>query len=213
MADFNFTDLESFKKILPLDFGGIYLARDWNSPFSLTRYTKGSNSLFVYNSEKSLQDKKDLLVAEEKKKKAAAAARAWSSAQSESSSKAELSEIKAAQSASKALEEIKKKRAAAGAKAWGQSQAINAPTAQASEIYAQMDREEPNNAAAIAEATPEEVKNEIRDEAREAQGKAMQDEQNKVLPEVQVKSDFGKYLLIGGGVLLAYYLLTKKGRK
>lgn len=34
---------------------------------------------------------------------------------------------------------------------------------------------------------------------------------NQELEEVEIKSDFGKWLLIGGGVLLAYYLF--RGRK
>lgn len=34
--------------------------------------------------------------------------------------------------------------------------------------------------------------------------------QAQELPEVEVKSDFGKYLLIGGGLLLAFYLLKNK---
>jgi hypothetical protein len=45
--------------------------------------------------------------------------------------------------------------------------------------------------------------------AAEGYGKSMTDE-NYNLPEVKVKSDFGKYLLIGGGVLLAIYLLRGK---
>lgn len=45
--------------------------------------------------------------------------------------------------------------------------------------------------------------------AAEGYEKSMTDE-NYNLPEVKVKSDFGKYLLIGGGVLLAIYLLRGK---
>ena len=45
--------------------------------------------------------------------------------------------------------------------------------------------------------------------AAEGYEKSMTDE-NYNLPEVQVKSDFGKYLLIGGGVLLAIYPLRGK---
>ena len=45
--------------------------------------------------------------------------------------------------------------------------------------------------------------------AAEGYEKSMTDE-NYNLPEVQVKSDFGKYLLIGGGVLLIIYLLRGK---
>lgn len=49
----------------------------------------------------------------------------------------------------------------------------------------------------------------IVESAAEGYEKSMTDE-NYNLPEVQVKSDFGKYLLIGGGVLLAIYLLRGK---
>lgn len=51
--------------------------------------------------------------------------------------------------------------------------------------------------------------NDVIQSAAEGYEKSMTDE-NYNLPEVQVKSDFGKYLLIGGGVLLAIYLLRGK---
>lgn len=51
--------------------------------------------------------------------------------------------------------------------------------------------------------------NDVFKSAAEGYEKSMTDE-NYNLPEVQVKSDFGKYLLIGGGVLLAIYLLRGK---
>ena len=51
--------------------------------------------------------------------------------------------------------------------------------------------------------------NDVVQSAAEGYEKSMTDE-NYNLPEVQVKSDFGKYLLIGGGVLLAIYLLRGK---
>ena len=51
--------------------------------------------------------------------------------------------------------------------------------------------------------------NDVIQSAAEGYEKSMIDE-NYNLPEVQVKSDFGKYLLIGGGVLLAIYLLRGK---
>lgn len=47
----------------------------------------------------------------------------------------------------------------------------------------------------------------IRDSAAMAQNSAATSEQVNYLPEVQVKSDFSKYLLIGGGVLLLAYIL------
>lgn len=51
--------------------------------------------------------------------------------------------------------------------------------------------------------------NDVIQSAAEGYEKSMTDE-NYNLPEVEVKSDFGKYLLIGGGVLLAIYLLRGK---
>ena len=56
---------------------------------------------------------------------------------------------------------------------------------------------------------PATTNNEVIQSAAEGYEKSMTDE-NYNLPEVQVKSDFGKYLLIGGGVLLSIYLLRGK---
>lgn len=56
---------------------------------------------------------------------------------------------------------------------------------------------------------PATTANDVIQSAAEGYKKSMTDE-NYNLPEVQVKSDFGKYLLIGGGVLLAIYLLRGK---
>lgn len=56
---------------------------------------------------------------------------------------------------------------------------------------------------------PETTNNDVIQSAAEGYEKSMTDE-NYNLPEVKVKSDFGKYLLIGGGVLLAIYLLRGK---
>lgn len=53
----------------------------------------------------------------------------------------------------------------------------------------------------------------IRDSAAMAQNSAATSEQMQYLPEVEVKSDFTKYLLIGGGVLLLAYILKGDGRK
>lgn len=58
-------------------------------------------------------------------------------------------------------------------------------------------------------ATGSPTTNDVVQSAAEGYEKSMTDE-NYNLPEVQVKSDFGKYLLIGGGVLLAIYLLRGK---
>jgi hypothetical protein len=56
---------------------------------------------------------------------------------------------------------------------------------------------------------PATTNNDVIQSAAEGYEKSMTDE-NYNLPEVQVKSDFGKYLLIGGGVLLAIYFLRGK---
>ena len=56
---------------------------------------------------------------------------------------------------------------------------------------------------------PATTTNDVIQSAAEGYEKSMTDE-NYNLPEVQVKSDFGKYLLIGGGVLLIIYLLRGK---
>ncbi len=56
---------------------------------------------------------------------------------------------------------------------------------------------------------PATTTNDVVQSAAEGYEKSMTDE-NYNLPEVEVKSDFGKYLLIGGGVLLAIYLLRGK---
>lgn len=53
----------------------------------------------------------------------------------------------------------------------------------------------------------------IRDSAAMAQNSAATSEQMQYLPEVQVKSDFTKYLLIGGGVLLLAYILKNGGKE
>ncbi len=53
----------------------------------------------------------------------------------------------------------------------------------------------------------------IRDSAAMAQNSAATSEQMQYLPEVQVKSDFSKYLLIGGGVLLLAYILKNGGKE
>ena len=56
---------------------------------------------------------------------------------------------------------------------------------------------------------PATTNNDVIQSAAEGYEKSMTDE-NYNLPEVKVKSDFGKYLLIGGGVLLSIYLLRGK---
>jgi len=152
---------------------------------------------------------------EARKKKAAAAAKAWSAAQSEASSKAQLSQIKAAQAYEKSLkaaEEAKKAALAAAAKASAQQSHIAAIKAQTAEIKANVER----NAA--AQENPVEYAfnflndngQEVQDAAQASQENAKMQEEINYLPEVQVKSDFSKYLLWGGVAVLAFYLLKKK---
>lgn len=152
---------------------------------------------------------------EARKKKSAAAAKAWSAAQSEASSKAELSQIKATQAYQKALEESeaqKKAALAAAAKASAQQGHIAAIKAQTSEIKANTARNiaAQENPVEFAQGMPSEVKQDVQDAAQASQENAQMQEQINYLPEVQVKSDFSKYLLWGGVAVLAFYLLKKK---
>lgn len=152
---------------------------------------------------------------EARKKKAAAAAKAWGAAQSEASSKAELSEIKAAQDYEKSLkaaEEAKKAALAAAAKASAQQGHIAAIKAQTSEIMANTARniEAQSNPVEFAQGMPAEVKQDVQNAAQASQENAKMQEEINYLPEVQVKSDFSKYLLWGGVAVLAFYLLKKK---
>lgn len=152
---------------------------------------------------------------EARKKKAAAAAKAWSDAQSSASSKAELSELKAAQEYEKSLkaaEEAKKAALAAAAKASSQQGHIAAIKAQTSEIMANTARniEAQSNPVEFAQGMPAEVKQDVQDAAQASQENAKMQEEINYLPEVQVKSDFSKYLLWGGVAVLAFYLLKKK---
>lgn len=152
---------------------------------------------------------------EARKKKAAAAVKAWSDAQSSASSKAELSELKAAQAYKKSLkaaEEAKKAALAAAAKASAQQGHIAALKAQTSEINANTARNiaAQENPVEFAQGMPAEVKQDVQDAAQASQENAKMQEETNYLPEVQVKSDFSKYLLWGGVAVLAFYLLKKK---
>lgn len=152
---------------------------------------------------------------EARKKKSAAAAKAWSDAQSSASSKAELSQIKATQAYKKALEEAeaqKKAALAAAAKASAQQGHIAAIKAQTSEIKANMERNiaAQENPVEFAQGMPAEVQQDVQDAAQASQESAKMQEEINYLPEVQVKSDFSKYLLWGGVAVLAFYLLKKK---
>lgn len=152
---------------------------------------------------------------EARKKKEAAAAKAWSAAQSEASGKAQLSQIKATEAYQKALEESeaqKKAALAAAARASAQQGHIAAIKAQTSEIKANTARNiaAQENPVEFAQGMPAEVKKDVQDAAQASQENAQMQEQINYLPEVQVKSDFSKYLLWGGVAVLAFYLLKKK---
>lgn len=152
---------------------------------------------------------------EARKKKAAAAAKAWSDAQSSASSKAELSQIKAAQAYQKAIEDAeaqKKAALAAAARSSAQQGHIAAIKAQTSEIKANTARNiaAQENPVEFAQGMPAEVKQDVQDAAQASQENAKMQEETNYLPEVQVKSDFSKYLLWGGVAVLAFYLLKKK---
>lgn len=152
---------------------------------------------------------------EARKKKAASAAKAWSAAQSEASSKAELSQIKATQAYQKALEESEAQKnaaLAAAARASAKQGHIAAIKAQTSEIKANTARNiaAQENPVEFAQGMPAEVKKDVQDAAQASQENAQMQEQINYLPEVQVKSDFSKYLLWGGVAVLAFYLLKKK---
>lgn len=154
---------------------------------------------------------------EARKKKAAAAAKAWGAAQSEASSKAELSQIKATQAYQKALEEAeaqKKAALAAAARSSAQQGHVAAIKAQTSEIKANTARNiaAQKNPVEFAQGMPAEVKQDVQDAAQASQENAQMQEQINYLPEVQVKSDFSKYLLWGGVAVLAFYILKKKKR-
>ena len=88
-----------------------------------------------------------------------------------------------------------------------ENEAKNRHAALATEFSAKMDqlaRETNRLKSGTVPGVPD-----IQESAAEGYEKSMTDE-NYNLPEVTVKSDFGKYLLIGGGVLLAIYLLRGK---
>ena len=152
---------------------------------------------------------------EARKKKNAAAAKAWSEYQSEASGKAELREFKAAGAYQKALDEAaaaKKAALAAAAQASAQQGHIAAIKAQTSEIKANTARNiaAQENPVEFAQGMPAEVKQDVQDAAQASQENAKMQEEINYLPEVQVKSDFSKYLLWGGVAVLAFYLLKKK---
>lgn len=152
-----------------------------------------------------------------RKKKGAAAAKAWSADQSSASSKAELSELKAAaayQESLKEAEEARKAALAAAAKASAQQSHIAAIKAQTAEIKANTARNiaAQQNPVEFAYNVLDKELGPVCDAAQASQENAKMQEEINYLPEVQVKSDFSKYLLWGGVAVLAFYLLKKKKR-
>lgn len=191
------------------------LKADYKSSITGVIYPAGSSISLVIINDAETKKILDAAAAEQKKKRAAAAAKAWSDAQTSAGSKAELSEIKAAQAYEKSLkeaEEAKKAALAAAAKASAQQGHIAAIKAQTSEIMANTARniEAQSNPVEFAQGMPAEVKQDVQNAAQASQDNAKMQEEINYLPEVQVKSDFSKYLLWGGVAVLAFYLLKKK---
>lgn len=191
------------------------LKADYKSSKTGVIYPAGSSISMVIINDAETKKILDAAAAEQKKKRAAAAAKAWSDDQRSASSKAELSELKAAQEYEKSLkkaEEAKKAALAAAAKASAQQGHIAAIKAQTSEIMANTARniEAQSNPVEFAQGMPAEVQQDVQNAAQAAQDNAKMQEEINYLPEVQVKSDFSKYLLWGGVAVLAFYLLKKK---
>lgn len=143
---------------------------------------------------------------------------AYQTAQREAAAKA------AAQAAEKARKEAEEKQAQqeAAKKATAEQDAARARAAaeqarkSAAYINAKTIEQNENNAVNVAnqiENADSQGTQQIRDSAAMAQNSAATSEQMQYLPEVKVKSDFTKYLLIGGGVLLLAYILKGDGRK
>lgn len=191
------------------------LKADYKSSKTGVIYPAGSSISMVIINDAETKKILDAAAAEQKKKRAAAAAKAWSDAQSSASSKAELSELKAAQEYEKSLkeaEEAKKAALAAAAKASAQQAHVAAIKAQTSEIKANTARNiaAQENPVEYAFNFLNDNGREVQDAAQASQENAKMQEEINYLPEVQVKSDFSKYLLWGGVAVLAFYLLKKK---
>lgn len=191
------------------------LKADYKSSKTGVIYPAGSSISMVIINDAETKKILDAAAAEQKKKRAAAAAKAWNDDQRSASSKAELSELKAAQEYEKSLkaaDEAKKAALAAAAKASAQQGHIAAIKAQTSEIMANTARniEAQSNPVEFAQGMPAEVKQDVQNAAQASQENAKMQEEINYLPEVQVKSDFSKYLLWGGVAVLAFYLLKKK---
>lgn len=191
------------------------LKDNYTSSITGVLYPAGSDIALTIINDAETKKFKDAVVAEQKKKRAAAAAKAWSAAQSSASSKAELDQIKAAQAYEKSLKEAegaKKAALAAAAKASAQHGHIAAIKAQTAEIKANTARNIAAQTSPVefSQGMPSEVKQEVQNAAQASQENAKMQEEINYLPEVQVKSDFSKYLLWGGVAVLAFYLLKKK---
>lgn len=191
------------------------LKTDYKSSITGVIYPAGSSISMVLINDAETKKFLDAAAAEQKKKRAAAAAKAWSDAQSSASSKAELSQIKSAQAYEKSLQEAedaRKAALAAAAKASAKQGHITAIKAQTSEIKANTARNiaAQSNPVEFAQGMPAEVKKDVQDAAQASQDNAKMQEETNYLPEVQVKSDFSKYLFWGGVAVLAFYLLKKK---
>lgn len=191
------------------------LKTDYKSSITGVIYPAGTSISLVIINDAETKKFRDAVAEEQKKKRAAAAAKAWSDAQSSASSKAELNQIKAAQAYEKSLQEAeasKKAALAAAAKASAQHGHIAAIKAQTAEIKANTARNiaAQTNPVEFSQGMPAEVKQDVQDAAQASQENAKMQEEINYLPEVQVKSDFSKYLLWGGVAVLAFYLLKKK---
>lgn len=195
--------------------GNGLLKADYKSSTTGVIYPAGSSILMVIINDIGTKKFRDAVADEQKKKRAAAAAKAWSDAQSSASSKAELDQIKAAQAYERSLQEAeaaKKYALAAAAKASAQHGHIAAIKAQTAEIKANTARNIAAQTSPVefSQGMPAEVKKEVQNAAQASQENAKMQEEINYLPEVQVKSDFSKYLLWGGVAVLAFYLLKKK---
>lgn len=197
------------------DDGHGRLKANYKSSVTGVLYPAGTPITSVVTLDAATKKNLDAAAAENKKKRAAAAAQAWSDAQRVASVSAELKEIKAQQAYEKSLQEAeaaKKAALAAAAKASAQQGNIAAIKAQTAEIKANTARSiaAQENPIEFAQAQPAEVQKDVQDAAQAAQESAKMQEEINYLPEVQVKSDFSKYLLWGGVAVFAFYLLKKK---
>lgn len=191
------------------------LKDNYTSSITGVMYPAGSDIAITIINDAETKKFHDAVVAEQKKKRAAAAAKAWSAAQSSASGRAELDQIKAAQAYERSLQEAeaaKKSALAAAAKASAQHGHIAAIKAQTAEIKANTARNIAAQTSPVefSQGMPAEVKQDVQNAAQASQENAKMQEEINYLPEVQVKSDFSKYLLWGGVAVLAFYILKKK---